>query len=57
MGASCNRGNNSDSVWTKKSGDYLQKKSVKGHILQQEAATSLVFKESYEHFSVLGTYM
>ena len=25
-GASCNRDNNSHSVWTKKPGDYLQKK-------------------------------
>ena len=52
-GASCNRGNNSDSVWTKKPGDYLQKKSVKGHMLQQKAATSLVFKKRYEHFFCL----
>ena len=43
---------------TQKPGDYLQKKSVKGHMLQQKAAASLFFcKKSYKLVSVLGTYM
>ena len=54
-GTSCNRGNNSHSVWIKKPRDYHATKELgEGPYVTAKSSNSLVCKKSYEHLFVLG---